>query len=71
MKDGTISGIRASSLFTDAADAETQGVEELTGISLDGNALRNLQRKLTKKAASIHLKHLPTDNTFLDTVFLL
>ena len=75
---GIISGKRACALFTDAADAQAEGLENLQGISQGQNALRDLQRKLSKSnpwpplfPAKVHLKHLPTDQTFVDTLHML
>ena len=45
--DGSISGARAASLFTDAQDAQAEGLEDLAGVSQNQNALRDLQRKLS------------------------
>ena len=41
--DGTIGGVRAASLFTDAQDAQAEGLEDLAGVSQNQNALRDLQ----------------------------
>lgn len=77
--DGLVSGKRAASLFTDAVDAQAEGLEQFSGVNLEQNALRDLQRRMLKKnpwpplcRAKVHLKHLPTDTTFVDELeFLL
>ena len=76
--DGSISGARAASLFTDAQDAQAEGLEDLAGVSQNQNALRDLQRKLTKHSpwpplytAKVHMKSLATELVYVDTVNML
>ena len=76
--DGTIGGVRAASLFTDAQDAQAEGLEGLAGVSQNQNALRDLQRRLTKQLpwpplypAKVHMKSLATELVYVDTVYML
>lgn len=76
--DGTISGARANSLFTDAADAEAEGLETVSGLDLGKNAHRDLSRKLLRNnpwpplfPAKVHLKQLSTDQTTVGTLHML
>ena len=72
--DGTIGGVRAASLFTDAQDAQAEGLEDLAGVSQNQNALR----RLTKHSpwpplctAKVHMKSLATELVYVDTVHML
>ena len=76
--DGTIGGVRAASLFTDAQDAQAEGIDGLAGVSQNQNALRELQRRLTKNSpcpplypAKVHMKSLATELVYVDTVHML
>ena len=76
--DGTIGGARAASLFTDAQDAQAEGLEDLAGVSQNQNALRDLQRRLTKHSpwpplytAKVHMKSLATGCTGMRTLEVL
>ena len=75
---GSISGQRAASLFTDAADSEAQGLDGLSNVPQSSHALRDLQRKLTKNTpwpplfpARVRMRDIATEKTFVETLFML
>lgn len=75
---GQISGKRAASLFTDARSAQAEGLEDVSNISQDSHAPRNLQRKFAKNnpwpplyVAKAHMKDLATEETIFGSLHML